>query len=243
MTEPMLLLTRPEPAARRFLAELELAAGRHVPALIAPLLRIDEMTPPRPELSPAALILTSERGARGAARMGYAGLPAWCVGPRTAQAARGAGLIPREGGGFAEALLAEILAAPDEGPLLHLRGDHQRGDLVARLRAAGRDCAQAVVYAQSARPAPVEARALLDGTAPVLAPVFSPRSAALLAGCAPVAAPLTLVAISAAAAAALAPLGGRVVTATRPDAEAMIDATLGALATFGSTDPVGGSSA
>ncbi len=244
MTDPILLLTRPEAAARRFLAELEVAAGRHLQAVIAPLLRIDEMTPPRPATSPAGLILTSERGARGAARMGYVGLPAWCVGPRTAQAAKAAGLEPRAGGGTAETLLAAILAAPDTGPLLHLRGDHQRGELVARLRAAGRrDCAEALVYAQTARPLSDEGRALLDGTAPVVAPVFSPRSAALLAGCAPVAAPLALVAISAAAARPLAPLKARVTQATRPEAIAMIDATLEAHATFGSMEHSRGSGA
>jgi uroporphyrinogen-III synthase len=243
MTDPILLLTRPETAARRFLAELEVAAGRHLRAVISPLLRIDEMTPPRPATPPAALILTSERGALGAARMGYAGLPAWCVGPRTAQAARAVGLEPRAGGGTAETILAAILAAPEEGPLLHLRGDHQRGDLPARLRAAGRDCGDAVVYAQTACPLSAEARALLDGAVPVVAPVFSPRSAALLAECAPVAAPLALVAISAAAARPLAPLGGVVTRATHPEAIAMIDATLAAHATFGSMTQSGGSGA
>ena len=233
MTGPTLLLTRPETAARRFLADLELAAGRHLPALIAPLMRIDEMTPPPPETAPAALILTSEQGALGAARMGYAGLPAWCVGPRTARVARAAGLIPRPGGGTAETLFAAILAARDDGPLLHLRGDHQRGDLVQRLRAAGRSAADLVVYAQSARPADAAVRGLLDGPGPVVAPVFSPRSGALLAAQAPVAAPLALVAISAAAARAAAPLGAAVTLAARPDAAGMIDATLRAIATFG----------
>lgn len=236
MPEPTLLLTRPEPAARRFLAELETRAGRHLRAVIAPLMRIDEMTPPRPALAPAALILTSERGAQGAARMGYAGLPAWCVGPRTAQAAQLAGLDPRLGGGTAETLLAAILEASDEGPLLHLRGDHQRGDLAARLHAAGRACDEAVVYAQTARPLPEAGRQLLAGQAPVVAPLFSPRSAALLATCAPVAAPLALVAISAAAARPLSRLDLPVMLAARPDATAMIDATLAAHATFGCSD-------
>ncbi|MGR3465319.1 uroporphyrinogen-III synthase [Limimaricola sp.] len=236
MAEPILLLTRPEAAARRFLAELEIAAGRHLEAMIAPLIRIDEMTPPRPAPDPAALILTSERGADGAARMGYAGLPAWCVGPRTAHAAQAAGLVPRDGGGTAETMLAAILAAPDAGPLLHLRGDHQRGDLVARLRASGRDCAEAVVYAQTAQPLPPQGRALLNGTVPVIAPVFSPRSAALLAACAPIAAPVAVVAISAAAARPFAAPGLPVAIAARPEAAAMIEATLGAHAAFGSKD-------
>ncbi|MGR3591255.1 MAG: uroporphyrinogen-III synthase [Limimaricola soesokkakensis] len=243
MPEPTLLLTRPEPAARRFLAELEIRAGRHLKAVIAPLMRIDEMTPPRPARSPAALILTSERGAWGAARMGYTGLPAWCVGPRTAQAARLAGLDPRPGGGTAETLIAAILKAPDEGPLLHLRGDHQRGDLADRLRAAGRGCDEAVVYAQTARPLSEAGRHLLSGRTPVVAPVFSPRSAALLAACAPIAAPLALVAISAAAARPLSKLGPPVTMASRPDADAMIDATLEAHATFGCRDPMRGGGA
>ncbi|MGX9853830.1 uroporphyrinogen-III synthase [Limimaricola variabilis] len=235
MPEPILLLTRPEAAARRFLAELEVAAGRHLVAVIAPLLRIDEVTPPPPDTTPAMLILTSERGAAGAVRMGLMGLPAWCVGPRTAQAAQAAGLLPRERGSNAEALIAAILDAPDAGPLLHLRGDHQRGDVAERLRRAGRDCAEAVVYAQSAQPLPAAGQAALAGRTPVVAPVFSPRSAALLAAQLPSIAPLHAVAISPAAA---APLAGRVegvTLAARPDGPAMIDATLAAHAAFGST--------
>ncbi|SDE63886.1 uroporphyrinogen-III synthase [Limimaricola pyoseonensis] len=233
MAEPRLLLTRPEPAARRFLAALEMAAGRHLPAVISPLMRIDAFTPPPPDTAPAALVLTSERGAEGAARMGYAGLPAWCVGTRTAEAAERVGLSPRAAGGDAASLVAMILESGETGPFLHLRGAHARGDVAARLSAAGRPCAERVVYDQTARPLTAEAQALLDGAAPVVAPLFSPRSARLFARHAPFAAPLALAAMSGAVAEALAGLPGPTLTAARPDQPAMIDATLRALATFG----------
>ncbi len=235
--DPVLLLTRPEAASRRFLAELEVAAGRHLRALVAPLMRIDGWTPLMPETPPAALILTSERGAAAASRMRFGPLPAWCVGERTAEAAREAGLDARAAGGDAERLLTAILNSGEAGPFLHLRGAHARGDLAARLSAAGRPCGEIVVYDQTALSPSPEMLELLGGSNPVVVPLFSPRSAALLARLAPVRAPLAVAALSPAVADAAAPLSDQPFVADRPDADAMIDATLRALATFGLRHP------
>ena len=77
------------------------------------------------------------------------------------------------------------------------------------------------------RPLTADARAVLAGDAPVLLPVFSPRTAALLASAGPFAAPLHLVAMSGAVDAALGglPCASRTVAA-RPDARAMAAACL-----------------
>lgn len=231
-----LLLTRPIPAARRFLLACEAAAGRPIPAILSPVLAI---TPVEVALDrhPAALILTSENGAARAAELDLGGLPAWCVGPRTAEAARAAGLRAIEAGPDAERLLAALLRARPEGPLLHLRGEHARGDLAVRLRGAGLAAAEAVAYRQEAQPPTSEARAALDDAAPLVVPLFSPRSALLLGGWTP-RAPLRVVAISPAVEAEARRLRpASLASAAAPDAPAMVEATLAALAARDSGAP------
>ena len=216
---PVLLLTRPERDARRFEARVRALRPGDWRAVVSPLLEIVPLAEPQaPEGVP---VFTSAHAVpfAGPGR----GRPAWCVGPRTATAARAAGWAPREGGGDAEALLAAILAAPPE-PVVHLRGVHARGALAERLRAAGREAEERIVYDQRALALTEEARSALAGPAPVVAPAFSPRSAALLlAAVGNPSAPFRVIAVSAAAAEPLrrwSPL-----VAARPDGEAMAEAT------------------
>jgi len=181
---------------------------------------------------PAAVVLTSENGAEVAARLGLPGeVRAWCVGARTAEVARTAGFDAVSAEGDAEALLRLILSAPDEGALLHLRGEHARGDIAPRLRAAGRIAADAVVYRQEARALTAEALAALGGDIPVVLPLYSPRSAALIAAQGPFAAPLRVIAISPAAARAAEVLqAGRITSIDTPDGDRMLSAILDSVA-------------
>ena len=200
----------------------------------------------------ATLIFTSENGVRHfVEQTPSCGRPAFCVGPRTAAAAECAGFAVQpltEAGGDAEALLRTLRAAGPALPLLHVRGEHAITDLAGRLEAEGLACDEAVVYAQCDRAPPPAALAALAGPAPVLLPLFSPRSARRAAqmlrsvgqACAGVA-----VAISAAAAArwqdALEAEGAEgtggqlhlpgwsVAVAPRPDACGMMDALQGAM--------------
>ena len=233
MTErTRLLLTRPEAASRRFLGACEAAWGGPIPAVLSPVMVIRPVEV-RIGQPPAALILTSENGAVRAGELGLAPSPAWCVGPRTAEKARQAGLRAIEAGPDAEALLATLLAARPGGPLLHLRGEHARGEVAERLRAAGLDAREAVGYRQEALGPTSEAREALDGPEPLVAPLFSPRSAALLAAWDP-RAPLHVVAMSPAIAEASRALRPRsLVVARSPESGAMVEATLAALASRG----------
>lgn len=225
---PRLLLTRPLPAARRFLAACEAARGAPVPAILSPVMAIRPV-PLTVAGRPAALILTSENGAAQAGAPAFRGLPAWCVGPRTAGEARRRGLRAIAAGPDAEALLAALLAARPAGRLLHLRGQHARGDVAARLRAAGLDAEEAVAYRQDALPPSPAAREALDGPGATVVPLFSPRSALLLAAWAP-RCPLRVVAMSEAVARAALALGPRATDiAPSPDQGAMVRATLAAL--------------
>ena len=223
------LLTRPLPAARRFLAALEAAHGAPLPVILSPVLEIRPVEVVLTE-RPAAVLLTSQNGAGRAGDRGLQGLPAWCVGAQTAAAARAQGLEPLEAGPDAEALLGRLLEARPPGLLLHLRGEHARGDIAARLRAAGLRAEEAVAYRQEPRPPTPEARSALDGPGPLVVPLFSPRSAALVVAWHPRAA-LRVVAMSPAVADAAAPLRPeRLLVADAPSGSAMIEATLRALA-------------
>ena len=226
---------RPEPDGAAFAEALRRAAPGPWVAVLAPLARIVPVAPP-PLAEGAELILTSRNAVRaleasGALR-GVAGRGTWCVGAATARAAREAGLAPVAGDppGTADALVAWIASRRPAAPLVHLRGEPARGEVAARLRDAGFDASEAVIYRQEAVAPGPEMRAALAGEAgrAVIAPVFSPRGADLLSraagGVGAAGAPLRVVALSQTVAAALRLPGAAVEVCARPDADAMIAA-------------------
>lgn len=232
---PAILLTRPEAQSAR-LAESLRARHPGLTIVISPLLVPRFL---RPEIPAGAqtLILTSETGAQAARQIAalQGGLPkqAFCVGDRTAQVAREAGFEATSAEGDAQALLALIQAQNPTPPLLHLHGRETRGDLAKRLNSAGIETFSVLAYEQNLQPLTPEAVALLQGSAPVIAPIFSPRSGHALAveyrrisGTAP----LFPIAISPAAAGAFQ--GHDVTISTRPDGEAMLVAISSRLASL-----------
>jgi len=206
---PCLLLTRPEERSRHFAAA---CADLPLRIVIAPLQRIVPVPhDPAPLEAAETLVLTSVEAVpfAGPGR----GRLAFCVGPATAAAARAAG--------FAVAVSAtgeaEGLAAIIDRPALHPHGRHLARDLGVE---------GVVVYDQVAQPLPPAGRAVLEGDAPVVLPLFSPRSARLAAEAAREArAPLHPIAISANAADAWAQTRAEVpLVAETPDAEGILAA-------------------
>lgn len=227
---PTVLLTRPEAASRRF-AEAARERFGDLPVVISPAMRTVFLSPELPGQDVAGLIFTSENAVTGFCRLSSRrGLPAWCVGERTARVARAEGFEVTAGPGDGEGLAATIIAAPPPGPLLWPHGADMAIDIAKSLESAGIETFSLVVYAQEPLPPSPEAQALLAGAAPVLLPLFSPRSARLVAGWASgCAAPLWVAAMSPAVAEAIAaPPPDRLVVAERPAADAML-AALGAL--------------
>ena len=223
MAQPTLLLTRPAAQSQEFAERCRAALGPDLAVVISPVLSIR----PRdsaPDLgSFRGVVLTSANGARAlAAQADVCGVRAWCVGDRTAEAARRLGMDARSAAGSADELVDMVAGEP--GPLLHAHGAESRGRVAERLTAAGTETREAVLYDQVAQPLSAEARRLLDGDGPVILPLFSPRSAALVAAAAGGArAPLCLASLSAAVDAAWtgpAPAARRI--AERPDAAALV---------------------
>lgn len=228
---PTVLLTRPAAQSDSFAQSLRSqVAGLRV--VVSPLMATVFHAVTLPEGPLQGVILTSQTGAEAAGRL-RAHLPdlAYCVGDRTAQVAREAGFRVQSAQGDAEALLALILREKPQN-LIHLRGRESRGDLAQRLSAAGIFTQERVVYAQEVQPLSAQAVALLSGLAPVIVPLFSPRSAEILGAAwlrLPSKAPLTIVAISQTVAQAAAFCPTPPTVAAHPDGPSMLDAVLARL--------------
>jgi uroporphyrinogen-III synthase len=180
-TPPTLLLTRPEVQSRELAERLRPRIPADVKVVVSPILEIAPVPFDLPA-DPSFLILTSAHGAEAAA--GLPGLPdltAWCVGDRTAEAARALGLRAVSAGGTAQDLLALLRREHPNGTGLHLRGRHVAAELAGALTSAGIDTHEVVAYDQVARSLSSEALACLGGPGIVVLPVYSPRSARLLA--------------------------------------------------------------
>ena len=231
---PTLLLTRPSAASARFAALFRARFGTDWPTVIAPLMQTRWLTPDNagPDMCKpqgSDLVFTSETAVAAWCRLtADRGARAWCVGPRTAEAARQAGFAATEGPGTAQGLARAIAGARPDNGLTWPSGRTVATDMVGVLRDHGLVLRRLVVYDQTALPLGGEAISLLAGRAPVLLPLFSPRSAELAARALEGrTTPIWLAAISPPVAAAAAALGAdRQMIAAHPDA----DGLLGALA-------------
>ena len=175
-TRPTILLTRPEAASRRCAAEIAARFGEDLPVLIAPLMEIVALPA---EIPPAREVnLTSQNAvAPVVARSPAAGRRAYCVGGKTAAAARRAGFETLEGQGDARGLLPLIRAQHRGGGLVHARGEEVAVPLADLLNSAEIETKEVVVYRQQACALEPAIRAQLARAGLVVAPLFSPRSA------------------------------------------------------------------
>ncbi len=224
---PTLLLTRPEAPSRRFAAAFRERFGADWPVVISPLTKIVNLSPQLPEGDWPDVIFTSENAVQAFRKLRPDHrATAWCVGGRTAKAAEAAGFRARTGPGDVAGLCEAIVAAGTVTRLLYPRPVHAAGNVEGAMYSAGIETKSVLVYDQVSRPPTAAAHLLMAGAAPVLLPLFSPRSAALAAAAFTSAtAPVWIAAISGATADAGAPLTApHCIIATRPDAEGMLDA-------------------
>jgi uroporphyrinogen-III synthase len=225
VSTPRILVTRSEPGASET-AERLTQAG-YLP-IVEPVFAIEPIAATVPDFD--ALAFTSANGARH-----FAGLtprrdiPVFCVGKRTAEAAREAGFsnvisANRDVDALAALILHQL---PKAARLLHAGNEESRGELAGRLRATGHAADFLAIF----RAVPVEA------PGPTLAahiagkPAFeavlihSPRGAAILAGFAAGSlAPLHVAAISGAAATPLTMLARRTEIASSPTEQGLLSA-------------------
>lgn len=172
------LITRPEPAASA-LAKQVTAMGFAV--CVSPLITYRDVSVSIDLDSYGGVILSSAAAVPALIRLANSAVhQVYAVGPKTAEAARGAGFQVIEGAGDAQALIQCVQAAAPQSPLIHLRGDHSIGDIASKLSAGGIETDECVVYQQLEGRLSPSAQALLCGDSPVILPLYSPRSAAIL---------------------------------------------------------------
>lgn len=231
------LITRPEPDAAAFAAQLE-ALGHTV--TLEPLLRIEHLPIDVDALDGVAgLIVTSRNGLRALASSSAFNdalrLPIIAVGPGTAQLARELGFARVVAGSGTAADLVPIIveAAPgQQGTLAHVRGEDVAFDLRTALRAHEVELREIVTYrALPARSLQPQTKDLLAAGAIDAAILMSPRTGAIFArivaseGLQVAVRRLVLLCLSPAVAAAIEPLApARVEVAESPNSAAMLAA-------------------
>ncbi|WP_224824242.1 uroporphyrinogen-III synthase [Cognatishimia sp. MH4019] len=172
-----LILTRPAARSEEFAAALPAEIATRVRIHIAPVLAIKQIGTV-PDLTAYRAVIFSSASAVGLMTPPSA-MPAFCVGRRTTQAATEAGFAARFSGETADEVVATLQRAKPDGPLIHLHGQHTRGDIVKRLSSAGIETISAPIYAQDEVALPAEIVTLLKSSPASLVPLFSPRSATL----------------------------------------------------------------
>lgn len=229
------LITRSEPGASETAERL---AGLGYHPIIEPLFAIEPVPVALPGFD--ALAFTSANGVRAFCRLSaLRDAPVYCVGARTAEAAREAGFSNVMSADGDVGALVDLIAArlAPGARLLHSGNEESRGDLAGELRARG----HAAAFAATFRAAPVTIpgpalAAHLSGTPSFEAVlVHSPRAGVILAGFArssPKRGGLNVAAISSAAAFPLKSLANRIEIAAKPTDAALLNA-LGALVDLG----------
>ncbi len=219
--KPILLLTRPMDACQRFAQQVEDALPGQFDILMSPLLQIDVNPAPAAFHEGVKPVFTSLNGVSAwAAWGGKTQDTAFCVGPATSDAATALGFDAINAGGTVDHLVSYLTRNAITGTLLHVRGEHTRGDFVDRLTRAGKHAIDVVAYSQNLQLLSPEAKDALEGAAPVIVPLFSPRSAKQFVNECPVGTKPEMIGLSAAVAAVC---GARKI-ATTPTAEGMIGA-------------------
>ncbi|SLN42569.1 uroporphyrinogen-III synthase [Ruegeria meonggei] len=192
-----LLMTRPRAASERFVAQLPTRIRSRVQVIYSPILEIRPLSVQVDTAGVRGLIFTSANAVNAAASLDVArDLPAFCVGPVTTGTAKGAGWNAQMVGATAEELVAFLLKDRPDSPLLHLRGEYSRGNIAERLTESGLTTREQPVYQQHLLPLTSEATVAAGGETPIIAPLFSPRTARHFADIWVGSAPLWLAAIS-----------------------------------------------
>lgn len=167
------LLTRPEAQSRAFAEALRDRFGPELPIVESPLLEIQYVQPDVSFDGFDGLVFTSQNGVASAARLGVpTGLRAYCVGNRTAEAARAIGFSVTSASADVTALGVVIDQSAQGQSLLHMRGRHVAGKMPSQVTSV-------VTYEQVPLAMNKRAKDLLRDAKEVAIPLFSPRTSEL----------------------------------------------------------------
>lgn len=174
-SQPVLLLTRPDALSER-VAEVVRNVLPEVQIVVSPVMKIEAANAVPALDGYDAVIVTSQSAGRFLPDL--SGMKCYVVGAKTSEA------VQSKNGEVA----AMFETAKDllDGPLvarkaLHVRGEYAQGDIAENLNLAGIETDEAIVYRQTPAVLSEQAHQLLESEAPVVLPLYSPRSARLLA--------------------------------------------------------------
>ncbi|MDP5219910.1 uroporphyrinogen-III synthase [Ruegeria sp. 2205SS24-7] len=216
-------MTRARAASERFIAGLPPEVLEQLTPVFSPLIEICPLDVVLDLSTVRGLVFTSANAVAIAGDLIQTrDLACYCVGAATTDAARDAGWPTTQSGDTAQQLISTLTREKPDAPLLHLRGVHARGEIAKNLSRAGTSCDEQAIYDQSLQPLTDAAVQVLAGSDPVVAPLFSPRTARQFAETARIRAPLWLTALSPAVAEPLETLTFQnLLIADRPDSAAM----------------------
>lgn len=214
-------MTRPRAAAERFMAEMPDDLKAQVSPLFSPLLKIVPAAGIQTIAADEAAIFTSSNGVIHAPA--GVGRTAYCIGDATTDRATQHGWSAQMVGRTADELVAGLTKTHINHTLVHVRGQHTRGDVVSRLQAAGQQVRDCIVYDQVPQSLSAPAHEALLREELTIVPLFSPRTAMQFANQAPRSTSMRVIALSDAVADAARPVHVGSI-AVRPDATAMYEA-------------------
>lgn len=161
------LLTRPEAQSRAFARLLD----PRFDVIFSPLIKIIFLDVSIDFSAFDAVAFTSQNGVMAYQSLnGPPGIPAFCVGDKTADVARQAGLKAQSAGGNVDDLNQLVSRLNPRPRILHLSGRHTSGTL-------GDDVTRVAAYDQVAQPLNDSAKAALQLNGDLAIPLFSPRTA------------------------------------------------------------------
>ncbi len=175
-----ILVTRPLEENKSLASQLE-ARGHSV--ISSPMLTLQQTPFQAPGEKAQAVVFTSRHAvAPSASIAAIRVLPAFCIGPATAEAAAAAGFtVVAQANGDRGTLIGEI-ARHRPKHILFMSGADERGDIVSELAAAKVRATRSIVYrAALATTLSEAAQAALAANALDIALLFSPRSATTFA--------------------------------------------------------------
>ena len=217
-----ILMTRPKGSNQRFIDRIAPDLSKRLRVVSSPLIAIKPLGSPVRIDPEDAAVFTSGNGVLHAPPGD--GRRAYCVGEQTTGRAQQAGWDAICAGFDAAALIDTLRQIAPSQPLHHFHGVHVRVDVVAELKKLGLDATATPVYDQVLQPFSEEALQTLSEKAPVLVPLFSPRTAEHFAELAPSTARAIIIAMSTAVADPCGRAGfGPVYVAQEPTAQSMVN--------------------
>ncbi|GGX39648.1 uroporphyrinogen III methyltransferase [Tateyamaria omphalii] len=203
------------------MADMPDALRARVNPIYSPLLSIVPVSHSDPITDDETAIFTSSYGVLNAPK--GAGRRAYCIGTATTERAKQHGWLAQMAGHTADEVVATLTEHPVDHKLVHIRGQHTRGNVVARLQAAGKRVRDCVVYEQLLLRLSDAARNAISREELTIVPLFSPRTAGQFASEVSRTTSIHVVALSDSVAEAAKPVHSSSV-AVRPDATAMYEA-------------------